>query len=294
MLKENELSNGISAADETFVQVTDAPSQASRAASNCVLRREVAGEFIGTWLLITFGCGVNAQVTLSGQTAGSFLSINLAWGLAVTMAVYLTGQISGAHLNPALTIALAVFGKLPSRKVLPYIGAQMAGAFLGAATVYLAYHEAIGNFDGGIRQVLGAQATAGIFATYPQGYLSAFPGGFIDQVLGTMLLTLLIFSLTDGRNSIPKSGLGPVVVGAVVLLIGMSFGYNAGYAINPARDLGPRLLTFVGGWGSEVFTAAGYWFWVPIVAPCVGAILGGALYTFALQRHVVETCASET
>jgi glycerol uptake facilitator-like aquaporin len=152
--------------------------------------------------------------------------------------------------------------------------------------VYIVYYEALNNFDGGLRQVVGAQATAGIWATYPQSYLSAFPGGFIDQVFGTALLMLLIFALADQKNSAPHKDFGPIMVGAVVVVIGMTFGLNAGYAINPARDLAPRLFTYVAGWGGDVFTAGNSWWWVPVVAPCLGAVLGGWMYqVFVGLRH---------
>ena len=152
------------------------------------------------------------------------------------------------------------------------------GAFVASAVVFLTYHEAINAFDGGVRQVLGAQGTAGIWATYPQPFLSTFPGGFIDQVVGTALLVAGIFGITDSRNSPAPAGLAPVVVGLLVVLIGATFGFNAGYAINPARDFGPRLFTFVAGWGGEVFTAGNSWWWVPITAPCVGGVIGGWAY----------------
>jgi MIP family channel proteins len=258
------------------------------------LRRECIGELVGTWVLMVFGLGVNAQVTLSGETAGSFLSINLGWGLAVTMGGYVAAQISGAHLNPAITMAMAVFGKLPVKKVIPYIGAQMAGAFLAAVTVYFTYREAIGHFDGGVRQVLGDRATAGIFATYPQSFLSTFPGGFVDQLVGTALFSLCIFALTDKKNRIPQAGTAPVLIGGVVLLIGMTFGFNAGYAINPARDFGPRLFTALAGWGPSVFTVHDYWFWVPLVVPCIGAVVGGLIYQFAVQRLLIDQPAPAT
>ena len=130
----------------------------------------------------------------------------------------------------------------------------MAGAFVASAVVYVTYHEALTAFDGGMRQVTGALGTAGIWATYPQPFLSTFPGGFIDQVVGTALLVGVILGITDTRNSPPPAGLTPVVVGLLVVLIGATFGFNSGYAINPARDFGPRLFTFVAGWGGEVFT----------------------------------------
>jgi MIP family channel proteins len=242
------------------------------------LSREMLAEFFGTFILIVFGVGVVAQVVLSRQTAGTFLSINIAWGLAVTMGCYVAAGVTGAHLNPAVTLALAVRRDFPWSKVLPYSLAQLAGAFAASAVVFLVYHEALTAFDGGVRQVLGAQGTAGIWATYPQPFLSTFPGGFIDQIVGTALLVGVIFGITDSRNSPAPAGLAPVVVGLLVLLIGATFGFNSGYAINPARDFGPRLFTFVAGWGGEVFRAGNNWWWVPIVAPCIGGVIGGWVY----------------
>ena len=242
------------------------------------LWREMLAEFLGTFILIVFGVGVVAQVVLSKGAAGSTLSINIAWGLAVTMGCYVCAGVTGAHLNPAVTLALAVHRRFPWNKVLPYSLAQLAGAFVASIVVFLTYHEALAAFDGGVRQVLGPQGTAGIWATYPQPFLSVFPGGFVDQVVGTALLVGVIFGITDSRNSPVPAGLAPVVVGLLVVLIWATFGFNAGYAINPARDFGPRLFTFVAGWGGEVFRAGNGWWWVPIIAPCVGAVVGGWVY----------------
>ena len=242
------------------------------------LKRELLAEFFGTFILIVFGVGVVAQVVLSRNTAGSYLSINIAWGLAVAMGCYVSAGVTGAHLNPAVTVALAAHRRFPWEKVLPYSMAQVAGAFAASAIVFVTYHDALNAFDNGVRQVLGQQGTASIWATYPQPFLSVFPGGFVDQVVGTALLVAVIFGISDTRNSPAPSGLAPVVVGLLVVLIGATFGFNAGYAINPARDFGPRLFTFVAGWGSGVFTAANHWWWVPIVAPLVGGVVGGWVY----------------
>jgi MIP family channel proteins len=157
-------------------------------------------EFLGTFVLIVFGCGVVAQFVLSNGTAGSALSINIAWGLAVTMGCYVSAGVTGAHLNPAVTLALAVHRRFPWGKVLPYSLAQLAGAFVASVVVFVTYHEAINAFDGGVRQVLGAQGTAFIWATCPQHFLSTFPGGFIDEVVGSALLVGVIFGITDSRN----------------------------------------------------------------------------------------------
>ncbi len=242
------------------------------------LSRELMAEFLGTFTLIVFGVGVVAQVVLSRNTAGTYLSINIAWGLAVTMGCYVSAGVTGAHLNPAVTLALAAHRRFPWSKVLPYSAAQIAGAFVASAVVFVTYHEALGAFDGGVRQVLGAQGTAGIWATYPQPFLSVFPGGVVDQVVGTALLVGVIFGITDSRNSPAPAGLAPVAVGLLVVLIGATFGFNSGYAINPARDFGPRLFTSLAGWGAEVFRAGNGWWWVPVVAPCVGGVIGGWAY----------------
>jgi MIP family channel proteins len=247
--------------------------------------REAAAEFLGTFVLIAFGSAVVAQVVLSGGSHGGYLSINIAWGLAVTMGVYVSGGVSGAHLNPAVTLALAVHRGFPWAKLPWFWAAQLAGAFAGAATTFLAYREAFTHFDGGVRQVTGAQATAGIFATYPQPFLSNVPGGLVDQVVGTALLILVIFALGDLKNLAPEPKAGPLVVGALVVVIGMSFGYNAGYAINPARDLGPRVFTALAGWGGDVFRAGHGWWWVPIVGPLLGGVLGGLVYDLLITRH---------
>jgi len=252
--------------------------QSTIPAMSSALRRELLAEFLGTFVLIVFGVGVVAQTVLSKGAAGSMLTINIAWGLAVTMGCYVSAGVTGAHLNPAVTLALAAHRRFPWAKVLPYSLAQIAGAFVASVVVFVTYHEALGAFDGGVRQVLGPQGTAGIWATYPQPFLSVFPGGFVDQVVGTALLVGVILGITDTRNSPAPAGLAPVIVGLLVVLIGMTFGFNAGYAINPARDFGPRLFTAVAGWGGEVFRASGNWWWVPIVAPCAGGLLGGWIY----------------
>jgi len=151
--------------------------------------------------------------------------------------------------------------------------------------VFITYHEAFNAFDKGTRTVLGDRGTAGIFATYPQPFLST-TGGLIDQVVGTALLILVILAVTDSQNTAPSPTLAPVLVGLLVVLIGMTFGFNCGYAINPARDLGPRLFTWIGGWGAEVFRAAHYWFWVPIIGPLMGGVLGALVYDALVGKYL--------
>jgi MIP family channel proteins len=247
--------------------------------------REAAAEFFGTFILIVFGVGVVAQTVLSRNVNGSYLAINLGWGLAVMLGVYTAAGISGAHLNPAVTIALAARRGFPWTKVPLFAVAQLAGAFAAAAVVFLTYREAFAAFDGGVRQVQGDFGTAGIFATYPQPFLS-LGGGLVDQVVGTALLMVGVLAITDPRNTAPPGWVAAPLIGLLVVAIGVAFGFNAGYAINPARDLGPRLFTAVGGWGSGVFTAGNGWWWVPILGPCLGGVLGVLTYDTFVGRFL--------
>jgi MIP family channel proteins len=246
---------------------------------------ELCAEFLGTFVVIAFGAGVVAQYVLSAGKSGSYLAINIGWGIAVTMGVYVAGGISGAHLNPAVTLALATRRRLPWSKVIPYSLAQTAGAFSASALVYLVYRDALDAFDGGTRLVTGPQGTAGIFATYPAPHLSVV-GGLVDQFAGTAILLLVICALTDARNLAPGANVGPLMIGLVVVAIGAAFGFNSGYAINPARDLGPRLFTCVAGWGPEVFRAGNGWFWIPIVGPLAGGVAGAAAYEALIGRFL--------
>jgi len=246
---------------------------------------ELIAEFLGTLVLILFGDGVVAMVQLFGHGVpgeivnGGYTNITLAWGLAVTMGIYLAGKISGAHLNPAVTISLAVYRGFAWRKVAPYIVAQVLGAFLAAALVYWNYHPAFMAMDPGLEH------TAGIFTTFP-----AFPqvpfAGLLDQTIGTALLMLMIFAITDERNQPPGANMGALMVGLVVVAIGMAFGGMHGYAINPARDFGPRLFTAVAGFKNNGLTDGPPVFWVPIVGPILGGILGSAAYDYGIRRFL--------
>ncbi|HZT31449.1 MAG TPA: MIP/aquaporin family protein [Bryobacteraceae bacterium] len=249
------------------------------------LTAEVIAEFLGTLVLVLFGDGVVAMVVLFSHGSpgevvhGGFTNITLGWGLGVTMGCYIAGKISGAHLNPAVTIAVAVFRDFPWRKVGPYIAAQVAGGFVAAALVYWDYLPAFQAFDPGLDH------TAGVFTTFP-----AFPqvpaAGLLDQVIGTALLVLLILAIIDDRNQAPGANLAPALIGLVVVAIGISFGGMHGYAINPARDFGPRLFTVVAGFRNNGLTDGSGVFWVPIAGPILGGILGAATYDFGVRRFL--------
>uniref|UniRef100_A0AAV2K740 Uncharacterized protein n=1 Tax=Knipowitschia caucasica TaxID=637954 RepID=A0AAV2K740_KNICA len=201
-------------------------------------------------------------------------------------------ESTGAHLNPAVSLSLCALGRHSWTKLPFYVFFQCFGAFLGAATVALQYYEAIRWYSGGELIVSGATATAGIFCTFPADYLSLW-AGFVDQVIGTAALLLCLLALGDSAQGSIPAGVKPVLVGAVVLVIGVSMGSNCGYALNPARDFGPRLFAFAAGWGAEVFTAGGGWWWVPLVAPCVGALLGTLVYELMVEVHHVKSSSEE-
>lgn len=248
------------------------------------LLAELIAEFLGTFVLILLGTGVVAMVVLfpsqnPGEIIhGGYTNITLGWGLAVTMGIYVAGKISGAHLNPAVTLSLAVFRGFPWRKVLPYSVAQTAGAFVAAALVYQNYLPAFHQVDPQLEK------TAGVFTTFP-AFPALLQAGFLDQVIGTGLLLFLIFAITDEYNS-PPGNLAPLLIGLVVVAIGVSFGGMHGYAINPARDFGPRLFTVVAGFRNNGITDGSRIWWVPVVAPLLGGLAGAALYDFGIRRFL--------
>ncbi|HXZ98724.1 MAG TPA: MIP/aquaporin family protein [Candidatus Binatia bacterium] len=283
---------------------------------------ELSAELFGTFVLICFGDGVVAMAVAalpgSGRTAapnvifaagGDWLLITLGWAFAVMVGVYVAGGVSGAHINPAVTLALAVRRRFPWNHVIPYWVAQVVGAFLGAALVYWVYMSAIGNANDAFHIVPSAGnalTTYSIFATFPAAYFHGTIGGpFVDEAVGTALLVLGVLAVTDARNTAPLSNLGPLIVGFVVFAVGTSFGANSGYAINPARDFGPRMFAWVAGWGQVAFpgtdTTAPFsfsnYFWIPIIGPLFGGICGALAYDFfigdVLHARKARTAAAE-
>ncbi|WP_440098952.1 MIP/aquaporin family protein [Streptosporangium sp. H16] len=243
---------------------------------------ELAAEFAGTMILILFGVAVVAQVVAA--EIGDHDSIAWAWGLGVTLGIYVAARTSGAHLNPAVTIALAAFKGFSWRKVLPYSLAQTAGAFVAALIVRFNYSEVLQKADPGL-----TIKTQGVFSTLPgNGSLPIGTwGAFRDQVIGTAILLLLVLAVSDARNSAPMANLAPFVIGLIVVAIGMAWGTNAGYAINPARDFGPRLASYLTGYETAWQDQYGQlYFWVPIVAPVIGALIGAFLYQVLIARFL--------
>jgi len=250
-------------------------------------------EFLGTALLITIGEGVVAAVKLMDR-APDRMAITTAWGLGVALAVFVSGRLSGGHLNPAITLALAARGEFPRARVLPYTVAQLAGAFVGALIVYVDYAEAFRSFEAAEHVVRGAMVDgklagpaaggAGVFANYPD--FDVTWRNLFSEILGTAVLLIGVRALTDRRNAAPGGYVEPLALGALVWAIGLSLGAPTGYAINPARDFGPRVASALLGWGTSVFTSHGSYFWIPIVGPLLGGLAGTYLYDFAIHRHL--------
>jgi glycerol uptake facilitator protein len=252
--------------------------------------QEFAAELLGTMVLILFGCGVVAMVTLFPSTPaipgevvkGGYTNVALAWGLAVVMGIYVAGTVSGAHLNPAVTLALAVTGRFSWSKLPHYVAGQLLGAFFGAGIVFAVYHAQWMQVDPAL------DSTAGVFATFP-----AVPGfwpGFIDQVVGTALLLGLILAIGDKLNYPQGAPFAPLVVGLLVVAIGMSFGGMHGYAINPARDLGPRLFTVLAGFKNNGLVGSTVWI-VPVVGPLVGGVAGALIYDAMIGKALLQAHA---
>lgn len=248
---------------------------------------ELCAEFAGTAIIILFGCAVVAQVTTNADGAlGDHDSIAWAWGLGVTLGIYVAARLSGAHLNPAVTLALATYKGFSWRKVAPYCAAQVAGAFVAALVVRASYADLIASVD-----PEHTVATQGIFSTLPGNGddIVSVQTAFLDQVVGTAILVFVIFALTTAWNNPPMANLGPVVVGLLVVGLGMAWGANAGYAINPARDLGPRLASLITGYGGALRDQNGdLYFWLPIVAPILGGLIGGGLFKLLIENHLSD------
>jgi glycerol uptake facilitator protein len=254
------------------------------------LTAELIGEIFGTFILILLGDGVVANVGLAPRLAApgyNWNTITIGWAFAVIVAVYVSAGVSGAHLNPAVTLGLAVKRGFPWGKVVPYMIAQVVGAFLGALAVYLIYRD--GLVAAGVPNVW-ATGPGSVFGTAFWGGAAGTAAGsyslvtaVIAEIFGTMVLMWGILASGDSKNTGLMHNLGPFLVGGTVLAVGLSLGGPSGYAINPARDFGPRLFGLVAG-TQDLFTN-GYW-WIPIVAPIIGAVLGIYIYDWFVTSYL--------
>lgn len=227
------------------------------------------GEFLGTALLLLLGNGVNMTLSLkySYGKGGGWMCTCFGWGTAVTMAAYLVGWVSGAHLNPAVSLSLAVAGTLEWRLLPGYIVAQILGAFVGASLAYLTYKRQMDEEP-------DAGTKLGVFSTGPS--IDDAKWNIVTEIVGTAVLMIGILAIGYGKNYMPP-GIGPVVVGLLIMVIGLGLGGATGFAINPARDLGPRIAHAflpIKGKGDSNWKYA----WVPIVGPMIGGVIGTLLF----------------
>ncbi len=271
------------------------------------LRRTMIAEFLGTFLLIFFGCGAVHAAVLTGAQSGLW-QVAIVWGIAIMLAIYAVGSISGAHINPAMTIASMVWRGFPKSRVVPYIVAQLSGAFLAAFALFILFEPHIAAKEaakGVTRGKPGSEMTAMCYGEYfpAPGSLGDGDGpyspedhvklkakmsqgrAFLAEVLGTMILAFVVFAVTDSRNAgAPPGGNAPIFIGLTVSVLISVIAPLTQACFNPARDFGPRMFAYFAGWGSVAwpgFSNLG-WLTVYILAPVFGAVLGGGLYDFAV------------
>ena len=269
-------------------------------------------EVLGTYILIFFGCGVVHASVLTGAQGGLW-QVAIVWGVAIMLAVYVVGGISGAHINPAITLALATWGRFSWKEVIPYTASQLAGAFLAAATLFALFHGFLAETESKhrvIRGQPGSEITAmcygeyfpspGPLASTPSNYdpeahaalnrLISESGAFVAELLGTLFLALVVFAVTDEHNlAAPTGRLAPVFIGLDVAILISVLAPLTQACFNPARDFGPRLFAFFAGWGTIAIPGRGTGFLtVYILAPLLGAILGGGLYVRLLRPCLPE------
>lgn len=259
--------------------------------NDSTLRGQCIAEFLGTGLLIFFGTGCVAALKLTGASLGLW-EISIIWGMGVAMAIYLTAAVSGAHLNPAVTVALWLFAGFERRKVLPYAIAQLAGAFCGAALIYGLYYPLFLLYESSHHLLRGSAESlelAAVFSTYPNAHISLIQALLVEIVI-TAILMCLIMALTDDGNGIPRGAMAPLLIGLLIAVIGAATGPLTGFALNPARDLGPKLFTAAAGWGKTAMTGARAvpYFLVPVIGPMLGACLGAFAYRLAISRQLAE------
>jgi glycerol uptake facilitator protein len=247
---------------------------------------ELLAECMATFIILGLGDSAAAMYTLYDPSPyqQAYWGVCIAWGLAVTLAIYVTGPVSGTHANPAVTLALTLFRGFPRAKVLPYVAAQVLGAFLGAALVYLLFSPVLDHYNELHHLSRGLDGgAAGVFFTHPGAGITPVHA-FVDEIVLTGILVLGIFAITEDFNTLaPTANTGALIIGLLVATIGACAGYLEAWPINPARDFGPRLFCFLSGWGAQAFPAPQNYWWVPIAGPLIGGVAGGGLYQYVIR-----------
>lgn len=253
------------------------------------LATQCLAEWFGTFFFLAVGFGSVAVLVL-GLSDINYPWMAACWGMAITLAIYIVGGISGAHLNPAVTIALAAFGGFEKRKVIPYIVAQVIGGMTAAALIYFLFRANILSYEsanGIVRGVTDGLGSGGIFVTQPGPSVSMITA-FANEVFLTFVLVLVIFAVTDSNNSAaPGAGIPAVAIGAIVTFAGIALGPLTGFAMNPARDFGPRIFLLLSGWGSSALGEHYYGLIVPIFATILGGLIAGAFYKKIIGKQFI-------
>ncbi|MFO1249288.1 MAG: MIP/aquaporin family protein [Alphaproteobacteria bacterium] len=249
---------------------------------------ELISEALAEFIIIVIGCSAACMYTLYDPSpyVNAYWGVCITWGLSVTIAIYVTGAVSGTHANPAITLALALYRGFPWKKVLPFSIAQVIGGLLGAGVVYLLYGPVIDHYNA-LHHLTRAQGgAAGVFFTHP-GLAIDVMHAFQNEIILTAVLVLGIFAITEDFNTVaPQANSGALIIGLLVASIGASAGYLESWAINPARDLGPRLFAFMAGWGPSAFPSPDSYWWVPIAGPLLGGVVGGGLYQGLVRQFL--------
>lgn len=246
---------------------------------------ELISEALAMFIIIAFGDSVACMYVLYDPSPyqNAYWGVCIAWGLAVTIAIYATGSVSGTHANPAVTLALALFRGFSWSKVVPYWIAQVIGAFLGASIVYVLFGPVIDHYNEVHQLTREAGGAAGVFFTHP-GLAVTPMHALLDQIILTAFLLFGIFAITEQYNEMaPGANSGALMIGLLVATIGASMGYLEAWAINPARDFGPRLFAYFAGWGRSALPSPDNYWWVPIVGPLIGGVVGGAAYQYLVH-----------
>ncbi|KAI9479308.1 aquaporin9 putative [Coemansia mojavensis] len=249
-------------------------------------------EFIGTAVFVLMGCGANLTYTvLTSNAESAWVGNALGWGIGLMLGVFVAGGVSGAMLNPAVALSFAGYRGLPWIQVPFYFFAEFAGAFVGALLAYACFAHSLDPFDGYNRQIYGPFGSAGAFGNFARPFIGN-GAAFLSEAVGTGLLVLGIFAITD-TNNFPARSCTPIAIGLLLTGLALSIGYPTGYSFNPARDLGPRCAAAI-WYGSGVFTFHGSYTWVPVAAPMAGGILGATAYEALIvsRRAVVEDTES--
>jgi glycerol uptake facilitator protein len=263
-------------------------------------------EFIGTLILVFFGVGAVNAAVVTGAQVGTW-QVAVVWGVGIALAIYTTGPVSGAHINPAITVAMTVWRGFPKAKVLPYIAAQLAGAFCGSLILYGLFRGAIAHFEaanGIVRGASGSQLSGMVFGEYfPNPALIgataeafrqvAHSTAMLAEAVGTAFLACFVFALTERRNPQAPRFMAPLFIGLAVSIIMSVVAPLTQAALNPARDFGPRLVSYIFGWGDIAIPGPrNGFFTVYILSPIIGAVLGAGVYQGLIRRHLPVTGAS--